>query len=101
VAREGRVIATLPATPGTVTVTRESEPIEITCNKELYDDGGLVVSSDVAAAFWYNFYWLLPLITAPATLVGSVVDLSTGAYHHYDSPIDLTLVPQNRASSMP
>lgn len=101
VLREGRVIATLPTTPGTVTVTREGEPIEITCKKEQYDEGGMVVSSDVAAAFWYNFYWLLPLITAPAALVGSVVDLSTGAYHHYDSPVEMILLPQGQPSVVP
>lgn len=51
----------------------------------------LRVGPETNIAVWKNFYRLLPLSTAPITAVGVIVDLSTGAYHDYDSPVSVTL----------
>ena len=89
--REGDTIAVIAPTPGEAEIERDAHDIDIVCTKVGYTDAKLTRLSETHTAFWYNFYWLYPIITAPITLVGVIVDLSTGAYHDYDSPVTVTL----------
>jgi hypothetical protein len=94
ISQQGAQVASVSTTPGIATVSREGNDLQITCKKEAYNDAEATSSYHaMSPAFWYNFYWLLPIITFPVTIVGVIVDLSTGAYHYYDSPIELTLTP--------
>lgn len=91
IVREGETIAVIAPTPGEAEIERNAHDIDILCTKDGYREAKLTRISETNVAFWYNFYWLLPLITAPITLVGVIVDLSTGAYHDYDSPVTVTM----------
>lgn len=91
IARQGDTIAVIAQTPGEVEIERDAHDIDIVCTKDGYNDKKVTRISETHVAFWYNFYWLYPIITAPITLVGVIVDLSTGAYHDYDSPVTVTL----------
>lgn len=90
IARGGAALGSV-TTPGSLRLPRSGDAIDVACAKAGYEDAHVAVESGTNAAFWYNFYWLYPIITAPVTLIGLAVDWSTGDYHAYDSPIDLTL----------
>jgi hypothetical protein len=93
VLRQGELLASVDSTPGIANITRTKYSIEVVCRKPGYQQVTCADSPGTTAAFWYNLYWLLPIITFPATPIGMIVDSATGSDNKYTSPLKLTLSP--------
>lgn len=81
--REGGVIATANPTPQIVEVSKSKEDIEVSCQKEGYEDGltGIASEGDLTTA---------GNILAGG-LVGVAIDAGTGALNEYPPSVSLTL----------
>ena len=71
---------TLAQTPGTVTVTRMFEPLNVECSKPGYHNGETIIVAQTRGRAWGNIL----LLGVPA-----VVDTASGKGYEYD-PTDVT-----------
>jgi len=86
--RQDSVIATVESTPGSAYVEKTKYDIKITCTKEGYQQTTYQNHSGVAGATFGNI--------ALGGLIGWGVDSATGADNKYDSPVNISLVPQQK-----
>ena len=86
ISRESKVVASLAATPGQVTVGREMAAIDISCRKKSYQPSNIRVDSSVEGWTFGNI-----LIGG---IIGFAVDAASGAMRQYPQFITLTLVPE-------
>lgn len=86
--RGGLVVGQVYA-PGSVTVKKSKDPINVHCNKEGYYETDQVCN--VGACGWVagNIVW--GLIGAP---IGVITDVSTGAVNDYDDSVTVVLQPK-------
>ena len=84
--REGATIAQVNPTPGAAKVDKTKYDITVVCNKEGYQEATYIAHSDIEGATFGNI--------ALGGLIGWGVDSATGSDNHYQSPINLTLVPR-------
>ena len=89
--RELKIVASLAATPGQVTLEKASSAIDISCRKTGHQPMNLRVDSEVQGWTFGNI-----LIGG---LVGLALDAWTGAMHEYPQFITLTLVPEEFANA--
>jgi hypothetical protein len=88
--RKGGTIARISPTPGTVTISKTKEEITIVCDENGYQQATFIDASGIQAATWGNI--------VAGGLVGWGIDSATGADDHYDSPVNITLVPSQGQS---
>lgn len=72
------------ATPGVVTVHRDSGPVDIRCVKDGADIGDQQYLAHLRPMFWGNLLF--------GGLVGIIVDLSNGAARHYPDVLQVTTI---------
>jgi TonB family protein len=80
-------------TPGSTTVHKTKTDLQVTCNKQGYQQGQTVAVAHFGAATAGN--------VIAGGLVGMGVDAASGANYHYDSPITVALGPRTTAQSAP
>jgi hypothetical protein len=83
--RQGTVIARVAPTPGSVVVEKTKHDITISCTKQGYQEATYLNHSGVEGATWGN------IVLGGA--VGWAIDSASGADNHYDSPVNMTMVP--------
>ena len=93
--REGEKIGELTATPGTVTVSKTKHDITIICDKEGYQTASYINDSGWESGSGAAGIALDVILTLG---VSSAIDSATGADNRYESPVNITLVPNLPAS---
>ena len=93
--RQGMNIGTIASTPATLNVPKRKYDILIRCNKPGYQEGTYLNHSGVTAVIAANVATDI-LLTAG---LSSIIDSSTGADTKYDSAVNITLVPVERAAA--
>ena len=89
--REGREIATLANTPGTVSVEKTKHDLTITCTKDGYQTATYYNKSGWESGSGAGGIALDVLLTLG---LSSAIDSATGADNKYKSPVNITLLPQ-------
>ena len=89
--REGNRIGTVEPTPGMIAVEKTKHDITITCNKEGYQ----------TATYYNRSGWESGSGAAGIALdvvltlgLSSAIDSATGADNKYESPVNITLLPE-------
>lgn len=83
--REGNVIASVPATPGGVTIKKTKHDITLKCNKQGYQEATYLNHSGAAGATFGN------IVLGGG--IGWAIDSASGADNKYDGVVNMTLVP--------
>lgn len=83
--REGITIARVNPTPGAATIKKTKHDITILCNKAGYQQATYMNKSGSAGATFGN-------IVAGGG-IGWAIDSAAGADNKYDSPVNITLIP--------
>jgi len=86
--RKDLVIGTIESTPSSVYIEKTKYDIKVTCNKKGYQEATYLNRSGSAGATWGNI--------VAGGFIGWGVDSATGADNKYDSPINITLVPEEK-----
>lgn len=89
--REGREIATLANTPGTVSVEKTKHDLTITCTKDGYQTATYYNKSGWESGSGAGGIALDVLLTLG---LSSAIDSATGADNKYKSPVNITLLPE-------
>jgi hypothetical protein len=84
--RQGMSIARVEPTPGAATIKKTKYDIIIYCNKEGYQEASYLNHSGAAGATFGN------IVLGGG--IGWAVDSAAGADNKYDSPVNITLVPE-------
>jgi hypothetical protein len=85
--REGNVIASVPATPGGVTIKKTKHDITLKCHKQGYQEATYLNHSGAAGATFGN------IVLGGG--IGWAIDSASGADNKYDGVVNMTLVPDN------
>ncbi len=88
--REGKEIARLDNTPGTVTVSKLKHDITIICNKVGYQTATYINGSGWESGAGAAGIALDVVLTLG---ISSAVDSATGADNRYESPVNITMIP--------
>lgn len=83
--REGISIARIEPTPGAATIKKTKHDITIVCNKKGYQEATYLNHSGAAGATVGN------IILGGG--IGWAIDSASGADNKYDTPVNITLVP--------
>lgn len=86
--RNGEKIASIIDTPGSAYIEKTKYDIRIECDKDGYQTASYLNHSGTAGATWGN-------IVAGGG-IGWAVDSATGSDNKYESPVNITLVPEER-----
>ena len=84
--REGAKIGEVNPTPGMAKVDKTKYDITVVCSKDGYQEATYMAHSDIEGATFGNI--------AMGGLIGWGIDSATGSDNHYQSPINITLVPR-------
>lgn len=89
--REGKLIAVVNPTPGTISIEKDKDVIRVVCKKEgfLENDGEL--ASKFEAMTFGNIIF--------GGIIGVGVDAASGAMHEYPPLVTLTLIPAEFATA--
>ena len=87
--RETVVIGRVNPTPGAVTIKKTKHDITIFCNKTGYQEASYFNNSGAAGATFGN------IVLGGG--IGWAIDSASGADNKYDSPVNITLVPNQAA----
>lgn len=83
--REGMPIATITSTPGSAYIEKTKHDMIIECTKDGYQKATYINHSGAAGATFGNI--------VAGGLIGWGVDSATGSDNKYDSPVNITMVP--------
>jgi hypothetical protein len=86
-ARDGKPLAVVNPTPGSVTVGKSFGTISVNCKKAGYQDAAGVVASTFQAMTFGNILF--------GGLIGVAVDAASGAMSEYPPMVTITLVPES------
>lgn len=86
--REGEVIGRVSDTPGGITIKKTKYDIRIACSKRGYQEATFLDHSGAAGATFGN------IILGGG--IGWAIDSASGADNKYDTPVNITLVPNER-----
>lgn len=89
--RQGVVIGRVAPTPGGVTIKKTKDDIMIACDLAGYQQATYLNHSGAAGATFGN------IVLGGG--VGWAIDSASGADNKYDSPVNITLVPQAAAAA--
>jgi hypothetical protein len=76
-------------TPGSITVKRDGDPINVTCSKDGYEEATAVMNSRVESAIYGNLL--------VGGVIGVMVDASSGASNHYEASLAVPLTAMSAA----
>lgn len=88
--REGEKIGELAASPGSVTVSKTKHDITITCDKDGYQTATYINDSGWESGSGAAGIALDVILTLG---VSSAIDSATGADNKYESPVNITMIP--------
>lgn len=88
--REGIAVGHVDPTPGAVTIKKTKEDITIRCTKKGYEEATYFNKSGSAGATFGNI--------VAGGVIGWGIDSAAGADNKYDSPVNITLVPEEKKS---
>lgn len=91
--REGNVIASVPQTPGGVTIKKTKHDITVKCGKDGYQEATYLNHSGAAGATFGN------IILGGG--IGWAIDSASGADNKYDGTVNMTLVPASAPATPP
>jgi hypothetical protein len=83
--RDGKTVAIVNPTPGSVPVDKAQGTITVLCTKEKFEDASGAMASEFQAMTFGNI--LL------GGIIGVVVDAASGAMHQYPDAVTITMVP--------
>ena len=83
--REGKEIAIVNPTPGTITVDKSKNAVAVSCNRQGYLESAGTINSQFQAMTFGNILF--------GGLIGVAIDAGSGAMSEYEPSITLTLVP--------
>ncbi len=89
--RQGATIASIAQTPASANIPKTKYDITVICDKDGYQQASFIDHSGVQSATFGNI--------VAGGLIGWGIDSASGADNHYDSPVNLTLVPNQPAAS--
>ena len=89
--RQGLSIARIDPTPGAATIKKTKYDIVVKCNKDGYQEATYLNHSGSAGATFGN------IVLGGG--IGWAVDSAAGADNKYDSPVNITLVPEESGSA--
>lgn len=84
--RQGVAIAHINPTPGAATIKKTKYDITVRCTKAHYQEATYLNHSGSAGATFGNI--------AAGGLIGWGIDSASGADNKYDTPVNITLVPE-------
>ncbi len=84
--RLGVSIGTVEQTPGSETIQKTKEDITIVCDKEGYQTATHFSNSGIQGSTWGN------IVLGGG--VGWAIDSARGADNYYESPVNITLLPE-------
>lgn len=84
--RQNAPIGEIQSTPGSLVIEKTRDDINIACNKNGYQQSTTMEKSGVDGWVFGNI--------ALGGLIGLAVDAGTGAINKYDTPVNITLVPE-------
>lgn len=87
--RNGDKIASIIDTPGSAYIEKTKYDIRIECRKAGYQEATYLNHSGTAGATWGNI--------VAGGLIGWGVDSATGSDNKYESPVNITLVPEEKS----
>ncbi|MGF1630269.1 MAG: PEGA domain-containing protein [Kiloniellaceae bacterium] len=88
--REGVKVGELSSTPGKVTVSKTKHDITISCDKEGYQTATYINDSGWESGSGAAGIALDVILTLG---ISSAIDSATGADNKYESPVNITLLP--------
>lgn len=83
--RDGKAVAVVNPTPGTVSVDKSKYDISVICMKEGFQDGATVCPSSLQGMTFGNILF--------GGLIGIAIDAGTGAMNKYPSMLTVALIP--------
>jgi hypothetical protein len=86
--RNGDKIGSIIDTPGSAYIEKTKYDIKIECNKKHYQTATYMNHSGTAGATWGNI--------VAGGLIGWGVDSATGSDNKYETPVNITLVPEEK-----
>jgi hypothetical protein len=86
--RQGEVIGRVNPTPGGITIKKTKYDMTITCDKQGYQTATYLNHSGEAGATFGNI--------VAGGLIGWGIDSASGADNKYDSPVNITLAPEEK-----
>ena len=89
--RNGDKISSIIGTPGSAYLEKTKYDIRIECDKPGYQTATYLNHSGTAGATWGNI--------VAGGLVGWGVDSATGSDNKYETPVNITLVPESKYST--
>jgi hypothetical protein len=89
--RDGKPLAVVNPTPGSIPIEKASGAISILCRKPEYKDAAGTLASEFQAMTFGNILF--------GGLIGIVVDAASGAMHQYPMMITITLEPESFATA--
>jgi hypothetical protein len=89
--RQGNSIARVDPTPGAATIKKTKYDITIVCNKDGYQEATFLNHSGAAGATVGN------IVLGGG--IGWAIDSASGADNKYDSPVNITMVPEEHVVS--
>ena len=89
--RQGIAIANVDPTPGSATIKKTKYDITIVCNKQGYQEATYINHSGAAGATFGN------IVLGGG--IGWAIDSASGADNKYDSPVNITLAPEDGRAS--
>ncbi len=84
--RQGVSIGTVEQTPGGVTIQKTKEDITVVCDKEGYQTATHLSNSGIQGSTWGN------IVLGGG--VGWAIDSARGADNYYETPVNITLLPE-------
>lgn len=85
--REEKTIAIVHPTPGKVVIDKDKDTINVVCKKDEYQDSAVVIPAKFQGMTFGNI-----LIGG---LIGLAVDAGSGAMHHYQPMLTITMIPES------
>ncbi|MDJ0741683.1 MAG: hypothetical protein QNJ91_18400 [Gammaproteobacteria bacterium] len=89
ITRAGVAVSTIPSTPATVSLFKESGDLALRCSKPGYLDSDAAQSAEFSGTVFGNILF--------GGLIGAAIDMGSGATHKYPDEIFVTLVPERFA----
>ena len=83
--RQGKEIAVVNPTPGTVTVEKSKNAVAVSCTRSGYLESAGTINSEFQAMTFGNILF--------GGLIGVAIDAGSGAMNEYEPSITLTLIP--------
>ena len=88
--QDGKTVAVVNPTPGTVTVEKSQDNMGVICKKDGHFDGAVSLSSDFQAMTFGNIIF--------GGIIGVGIDAASGAMHEYPESVTVVLAPESFSS---